>query len=310
MTDDGMLIFSTSDKGGTGRSVTSCNLAYQMSILGRRVAYLDFDFGSPTSGALFEINKMDRGTPDKDGLHEYLTGNNSSAASYNIWKETNRKDLRSIRHPYTLMLYPGDRGGGEFASTADVVNRCVTLLRTCRQEFEVIFVDLSAGRSAALEIVLTAMAAEPLRDAVARWLVFHRWTRQHILAANGLVHGPNGLLQKGTECGHDAGRLLELIRYVRTAVPPLSQTDEEDGRGPQWAWLRKQNQALEELARLHHLGSGKRLGSTPMEPVLQWREQLILTADVDNKIAKEKTIAAFQELAQGLVDPAMWTRIF
>lgn len=69
-----MLVFSTSDKGGTGRSVTSCNVAYRLSITGRNVAYLDFDFGSPTSGALFEVNRMERGTPDNDGLHGYLLG--------------------------------------------------------------------------------------------------------------------------------------------------------------------------------------------------------------------------------------------
>ncbi|MFL6113172.1 MAG: ParA family protein, partial [Catenulispora sp.] len=36
-----MLIFATSDKGGTGRSVTSCNMAYRRALRGEQVAYLD-----------------------------------------------------------------------------------------------------------------------------------------------------------------------------------------------------------------------------------------------------------------------------
>jgi len=304
-----MLVFSTSDKGGTGRSVTSCNIAYRMSIQNKNVAYLDFDFGSPTSGALFEINKIDRGTPEKNGLHQYLTGKSTIAAQHDIRLETNRKDLRTLRHPFKLMLYPGDRSGGEFPVADDVVKRCTDLLTICKQEFDITFVDLSAGRSAALEIVLAATAAKPLRDAVTRWLVFHRWTRQHILAANGLVYGENGILDTGAKYGHDAGRLLDSVRCIRTAVPSTNEAAGENDRGPQWAWLRKQNEALEQLAQSRKLGSSMALGTTPMEPVLQWREQLILNADVEAKIANEKTVSAFQELADGLMNDAMWTRI-
>ena len=47
-----MLIFSASDKGGTGRSVTSANLAYHRAMAGDDVCYLDFDFGSPTAAAV------------------------------------------------------------------------------------------------------------------------------------------------------------------------------------------------------------------------------------------------------------------
>ncbi|MFB8276227.1 SCO2523 family variant P-loop protein [Nocardia colli] len=305
-----ILVFSTSDKGGTGRSVTSCNIAYRLSVDGKSVAYLDFDFGSPTSGALFEIEKMDRGVSGKQGLHEYLNNRITIPARCDIRSETNRKDLHALRHPYQLTLFPGDRGGGEFPASAQVVKQCVELLMICQQEFDVTFVDLSAGRSAALEIVLRATAAESLREVPARWLVFHRWTRQHILAANGLVHGPNGLLEAGQKCGHDVGDLLESVRYIRTAVPPTNEGSGDKDRGPQWAWLRKQNEALEQLALANQLGSSVKLGTTPMEPVLQWREQLILDADVDAKIANEETVTAFKELAVELMDDATWERLF
>ncbi|QIS08717.1 SCO2523 family variant P-loop protein [Nocardia arthritidis] len=304
-----MLVFSTSDKGGTGRSVTSCNIAYRLSVRGRNVAYLDFDFGSPTAGALFEITRVDRGTSNSDGMHSYLHGENSSIGACNVRVETSRDELRAPRHPYKLMLYPGDRGGAEFKTVDDeMVKRCVELLVTCEQEFDVTIVDLSAGRSVALEIVLRATARSQLRDAVTRWLVFHRWTRQHIVAANGLVHGPFGLLQTGAECGHEPSPLLGSLRYVRTAVPSMSESA-PTGRGAQWAWLRKQNEALKQLASANLIGPTVLLGATPMEPVLQWREQVILDTDVTKKIANNETVQAFQELADKLVDPAMWERL-
>ncbi|OCF88568.1 hypothetical protein AW168_19760 [Nocardia brasiliensis] len=307
---DSVLVFSTSDKGGTGRSVTSCNLAYRLSAKDYRVAYLDFDFGSPTSGALFEIEKMDRGVVEGNGLHQYFTGAVNPPVRYDIRSQTNRENLRAIRHPYELTLFPGDRGGGEFAATEQVVKKCIELMVICQQEFDVIFVDLSSGRSAALEIVLRATAAEPLQAVESRWLVFHRWTRQHILAANGLVHGPNGLLETGTSCGHDAGRLLDSVRYVRTAVPDTNEGEGDKDRGPQWAWLREQNRALEYLAQRNQLGESVTLGTTPVEPMLQWREQLILDSDVDRNIANKGTVEAFEELADGLMNVATWERLY
>ena len=47
-----MFVFAASDKGGTGRSVTSSNLLYRSALQGNDVCYLDFDFGSPTAETL------------------------------------------------------------------------------------------------------------------------------------------------------------------------------------------------------------------------------------------------------------------
>ncbi|GIF00402.1 hypothetical protein Ari01nite_78660 [Paractinoplanes rishiriensis] len=59
-----MLVFAASDKGGTGRSVTSANLLHQAALLGDDVCFLDFDFdfGAPTAGANFGLNGFERGT--------------------------------------------------------------------------------------------------------------------------------------------------------------------------------------------------------------------------------------------------------
>ncbi|NKY33324.1 MinD/ParA family protein [Nocardia speluncae] len=304
-----MLIFSTSDKGGTGRSVTSCNLAYRLCLTGRNVAYVDFDFGSPTAGALYEISAVERGVAD-GGVHSYLLGETGAAARVDVGTATDRPELKRIGpRAGRLVLFPGDEGGAEFLTTSDaVVTRCAELLVALEQEFRVVFVDLSAGRSVALELALQATALPQLRNRTTRWLIFHRWTRQHILAAAGLVHGPHGLLETGSVCGHDPAELLGSTRYVRTAVPhgdshPVAQ------RAAQAAWLQEQDVALRRLATANRLGTTAVLGETPMEPVLQWREQLILDSDVNAHIANPGTASAYTELAHLLVDTAMWERL-
>lgn len=302
-----MLVFSISDKGGTGRSVTSCNLAFRLALDGKNVAYLDFDFGSPTAGALFEISSANRGVTNREGLHSYLLGNIASPTRLDVRTNTDRAALRTAQaRAGRLVLLPGDEGGAEFLSADEqMVERCARLLMELEQEFRVTIVDLSSGRSAAVEIVLRATAQQLLSRSTVRWLVFHRWTRQHILAAHGLVHGSHGLIEMGRDCTHDPARLLESIRYVRTAVPPAnSQATAE--RPAQAAWLQEQNTALKKLATGYRLGSANLLGATPMEPVLQWREQVILDADVAANIANEATTAAFAQLARRLDDVGVW----
>ncbi|MCP2289997.1 SCO2523 family variant P-loop protein [Nocardia amikacinitolerans] len=302
-----MLVFATSDKGGTGRSVTSCNLAYRLCLGGKNVAYLDFDFGSPTAGALFEVSAVERGVSGGAGLHSYLLGEKGTATRVDVRAKSDRGALRQMpTRSGKLVLFPGDEGGAEFLGAGhDMVERCLALLTEALSEFHVVLVDLSAGRSAAAQLVLQATARRQLAGAVSRWLVFHRWTRQHIMATSALVHGPNGLLSSGVEYGHDPVHLTESIRYVRTAVPdPFRGASSE--KPAQARWLLEQHQALKRLASVKKLGADTLLGETPMEPVLQWREQVLVDADVDAQIANETTVGAFGELARRLTDPAVW----
>lgn len=82
-----MLVFAASDKGGTGRSVTSANLAYQRALTGDHVAYVDFDFGSPTAAAVFDVPGAMRGIAER-GLHSYLEGEVPEPARIDIWRQT------------------------------------------------------------------------------------------------------------------------------------------------------------------------------------------------------------------------------
>ena len=306
-----LLVFATSDKGGTGRSVTSSNVLYQSALNGADVCYLDFDFGSPTAGAIFGIDAMARGI-DSGGLHTYLQSSKAvEAKGVDVWTHSERPELRNrFFDAGRLVLYPGDRSGGEFTLENRLVDRCSRQLLRLQEEFDVCLVDLSAGRSTAIELALAATAHPQVRKArkiVPRWLVFHRWTRQHILAAAGLVHGEHGILRSGESWGHDRKTLQASIRFVRTAVMDIEQQEERGMRPAQIAWLEKCDNDLRSLAERHDLAADRMLGQTPLDPMLQWREQLITDADVmDSRIANPETLQSFRDLAGALNDPRRW----
>lgn len=302
-----MLIFAASDKGGTGRSVTSANLAYRRSLLGDDVCYLDFDFGSPTAAAVFDVGTAQRGVAD-GGLHSYLKGETTDPARIDVWDATEHEVLRyRPTGSGRLTLVPGDLSGGEFAIAPGMLERCVALFLRLEEEFDLILVDLSAGRSYAMDMTLRATARPELRNVRTRWLVFHRWTRQHVIAAAGLLYGDRGIIAQGVACGHDKTVLNANIRCVRAAVP--DPDDRLWGNVPlaQSAWMRKCDMDLTALAADRDIGYSRVLGIVPLEPVLQWREQLITDDDVlASEVANRETGIALDELAERLVDAAAW----
>jgi MinD-like ATPase involved in chromosome partitioning or flagellar assembly len=302
-----VLVFATSDKGGTGRSVTSSNVAYRRALQGSDVCYLDFDFGSPTAGAIFNIPAVEHGTA-AGGLHSYLQGTVAEPVRLDVWSESDRSGLRG-RPPGAgrLVLYPGDRGGGEFSIGPEMAGRCADLLLRVDEEFDLIVVDLSAGRSYATDIALAVTSDARLRGTLARWLVFHRWTRQHIIAAESLVYGEHGLLEAGVARGHDRAKLAQTIRFVRTAVVDPDSPELAGLPPTKVTWLRECNAELQTLARRHRVGRTVMLGMVPLDPVLQWREQLISNNDVFLRhIANEQTVQAFEEIAKRLTEDAAW----
>lgn len=303
-----MLIFAASDKGGTGRSVTSSNVVYRSALEGNDVCYLDFDFGSPTVGAIFQINTVLQGTT-QGGLHKYLLGRNPETHRLDIWSSSDRISLRERpARAGRLVLYPGDVGMGEFlAEETAIVDRCVKLFLRLEEEFDVSLIDLSAGRSYATQLVLAATARPELQNVVQRWLIFHRWTRQHVFAASNLVYGDGGILHTGKRFEHDERKLAASLRFVRTAVVDPNSPQIEGLQAPQAAWLKEVHQDLLELAGTERVGRNVLLGEVPLDPVLQWREQLISDNDVlARKIANQATVDAFSKLALDVMDDSFW----
>ncbi|MEU8261985.1 SCO2523 family variant P-loop protein [Micromonospora sp. NPDC048999] len=309
-----MLVFVTSHKGGTGRSVTAANIAYRSALSGRATCYLDYDFASPTAGVTFQIPKAINGVegtgPKAGGLHRYLRGEISSPEQLDVWGTSERASLR--QRPAgsgSLVFLPGQRNGSEFGFTNDIAKRCAELFLRLEEEFDLTLVDLSAGRSYASQIALAATATPTMRKVAARWLVFHRWTPQHVTAAADLAFEPGGILAMGKEYGHEPDRLRESLRFIRTAVinprgPEIGHLDLA-----QQAFLRKCDAELAELARRRGTGRTTLLGMVPLDPLLQWREQLISDHDVQSKIANAETVDAFVELTEKIFDDTAWETV-
>jgi hypothetical protein len=304
-----MLIFAASDKGGTGRSVTCGNMLYRSALRGNDVCYVDFDFGSPTAGAVFGVEDAENGTTTGRGTHRYLRQQVHSPEQIDVWSRTDRP---AVRHRPSgagrLVLIPGDWGGGDFIRhEKPILERCADLFLALNAEFSLCIVDLSAGRNLAVEMALKTTARPELRDVRSRWLVFHRWTRQHVAAAGGFVHGPNGLAPTATKYGHDLDAfLLDGLRFVRTAV--IDQVSSSDGglTAQRAIWLRQCDERLRALADKYRAGRDFHLGSVPLDPVLQWQEQLITDDDVASGIANRETRDAFDSLARLIADDLAW----
>ena len=133
------------------------------------------------------------------------------------------------------------------------------------------------------------------------------WAVALEVAAANLVYGPRGILEAGAELKHDPDRLSSAIRFVRTAVVDPDSPELAGLRASQVAWLRDCNQDLQEIASARRVGRTRMLSAVPLDPVLQWREQLISDNDVLTRhIANQATVDAFNTIAKRLFDDSAW----
>jgi hypothetical protein len=97
---------------------------------------------------------------------------------------------------------------------------------------------------------------------------------------------------------------------VRTAVVNPDSEELAGLRPTQVAWLRDSNQALQRLASERRVGRTTIIGAVPLDPVLQWQEQLLSDADtITRQIANQETVDAFETIAKALTDDDQWTTL-
>jgi hypothetical protein len=126
-----------------------------------------------------------------------------------------------------------------------------------------------------------------------------------VIAASGLLFGQNGIVSCAVSAGFTERNFKELVRTIRTAVPDSSAFG--DGAAPeQEAWLRESDDILKGLAKTRWLGQDLLAGTTPLEPMLLWREQVIMDVDVKRNLAKRATTEAFDKLADKVINDHAW----
>nr|BFE56577.1 SCO2523 family variant P-loop protein [Dactylosporangium thailandense] len=298
-----MLAFACAVDGGSGRSVTGANLLFRSALQGRDVCYLDLD--PPTARALFRVEEPLGGIDDS--VHEYLESRVAEPRRIDVWSESERETLRRPdRGTGRMVLLPGGRAD-DVTADPRTIDRFAVLLLRLEEEFDTTLVSLPAGRCHSLDMALAATAGPQLHRVEARWLVFHRWTRQHVVNTSDFVHGDRGLLHIGVARGHDRDALLQATRMVRTGVTEPSGPELAGLRPAQIAWLQGANENLQRFASRRGIGRVNLLGAVPHDPVLQWREQIITDDDVNlTGVANQATVDAFTLLAGRLADDEVW----
>jgi flagellar biosynthesis protein FlhG len=114
----------TSGKGGTGKTLLSLNIAWELSRMGKKVVYADLDFNLANAHLMLDINPVNT-------LSDYFT---------------HRKLLKDIIHHYSdgFDLIFGDSGKTGFPEVTDIsVKSLISELKN--ENYDIIILDLSAG---------------------------------------------------------------------------------------------------------------------------------------------------------------------
>jgi len=266
-----------SHKGGTGRTTTAANVAYRLALRNRSVCCIDLDLESPTFGAVVGLPGLEQGAPV--GIHDFLHVDGAlrprppeaaSDALVDVWRHATLP-RPPVGRAGRLHLLPGSRErlGIPLVSTEKQGEILARIVATLRGEYDHVLLDVRSGVSATVEAVL---AADDVLEAV-NWLVFFRWTPQHLLGAGDLC-------ERLAATGAD-------ISLVRTAYR------EPDGLS---SWYRDQHRELTKRAR-SVLGEWDVVASIAAEPMLQWKEGIVTEENVRDGIADSATIAGYELLA-------------
>lgn len=269
-----------SHKGGTGRTTTAANVAYRLALRNRSVCCVDLDLDSPTFGAVVGIKGLEQGA--EIGIHDFLhlSGQGldprppdlAADAVVDIWQRT---DLPrpGVGRAGRLRLLPGgrERLGLKLAPSAAQGRILAQILADLSDDYDYLLLDVRSGASDTVNAVLAA--DNELKSIY--WLVFFRWTYQHLSGATDLCERLSG-----------AGATLGLVRTAFTEPTEMA------------SWFKEQHRALK--ARARESLRWEIITDIPVEPMLQWKEGIITSEDLRDGIASQAIIAGYDDLASRL----------
>ena len=284
------LFACISHKGGTGRTVTTVNVGFHLATLGKTVCILDLDLASPTLGAVVGLADIGAGAPPGEGIHDVLLGHvppeQLSELERDVWTSSSVRHLRTFRCG-DFRIVPGTESGGDMLLSHQDRHhrdRLVRVLDELLSRYDFVFCDLRSGIGAVAE----AFVSRPVVERLDIWLLFHRWTHQHLVGVIDLARGLS-----------DATEIPTSFMCIRTAAIDPNGVPQEFR-----AWVNQRNDELQ--AKYNRLRSVtvppiKDLGRVPSEILLQWSE-CILTDELSKTKATGSTIGAFREIASRLID--------
>lgn len=286
------LFACISHKGGTGRTVTTANIAYHLAAEGHDVCIVDLDLASPTLGAVVGLSDISAGALDSKGIHNILYGDvipeNVELLLRDVWESPDISGFHSFSSG-EFRLLPGTNGGSDMLLSyerSEERERLRRVLQELLARYEFVFCDLRSG----IGSVAHTFVSSPVAEKVYAWILFHRWTRQHLAGVIDLAQRLN-----------EAVAIEPSPRFmtVRTAkidpesVPPGSRTWINQRDDELWAEHKKLSSATNsELTNL---------GTIPSELLLQWNECILTEALLGSTTAKA-TADSFRDVATRLVE--------
>ena len=280
------IIAGVSHKGGTGRSVTLANLAYQLYRRGAGgVCLVDMDLASSTLGNILGLSDLDAGARDQPNVDNLLFDPNNNPdpgeAIIDVIQGVESLDAVGI-NPFSLI--PGSAQQGEWDLGQNDLNeamRCLLEALNRMADYNYIILDVRSGVSG----VLKALGHKDCRGFVDMVLLHTRWTPQHIA---GLKHMLESLESE------DVGPFEpEQIRIIRTAfIDPqeepesvqdfaIAQNDYIAGRLADIQWPRQGGTSRS----LRVNDDSIFLGSIPMDSKLRWKETVLVEAGPEHSPA-------------------------
>ena len=278
---------SISHKGGTGRSVATANIGYQLSLRGLDVCIVDLDLASPTLGSV--VGLTDIGAGADLGIHDILNGQLSPSdflsITYDLWGSDDLHGRLRLGQDGQYRVVPGKRGGGDLdLRIKSLRTRLAQLIDEISWNFDFVILDLRSGIGTTAEAFLSQEVGPKLDG----WLLFHRWTKQHLVGVEDLAK----TLSRGTQ-------VPTRFYYVRTAVIDIDQ-EKDDLR----SWIGSRNAELRQMAERFESVTDppmELLGTVRLETILQWSET-ILVEDQVAKLGASPTIKSFGDLAERLTE--------
>ena len=278
---------SISHKGGTGRSVATANIGYQLSRLGYDVCIVDLDLASPTLGSV--VGFPDVGAGAELGIHDILAGQISPSdfldTSYDVWGSAELHGRFRAGNDGQFRLIPGKRGGGDLDLRIKTIRtRLAELIDEMSWNFDYVLFDLRSGIATTAEAFLSQEIGQKLYA----WVLFHRWTRQHLIGVEDLASTLSQTTQIPTR-----------FYYIRTAVIDMDQTNPD-----LQPWINRRNAELLSLAeRLESVTKPPLvlLGVVPLERILQWSERILIEEEVA-ELGALPTISSFNSVARRLTE--------
>lgn len=283
----------TSHKGGTGRSTTTANVAYQLACQGESVCIVDLDLASPTFGAILELSGLEAGADL--GIHDLLPRHSRgvnrvidapippneaaelcvSVADYSSSAAV-RMDLQAQSGRFDLL--PGKREMNENLAEFDVMGAVLdSILEELVDHYDYVFLDVSSGTDSALYAL-----AQGRTDLT--WVVFYRWTPQHLAGFARLI------LELRDQMGQ------ENILGVRTAF--INPTVYQGTNG--YAWFAEQNRSLEQLARSLLQERDPTVATISRDDTLLWKEGILSAVEYGTMC--EDVIRDYEMLLEHLKD--------